>query len=403
VNVWILNHYAEPPEGQATRSFDLGRELIRHGHEITIFASSYSHYKHQELKLAPGEWTRSETIEGVRFIWLRTFPYRRNDLRRALGMLGYAVNALRAGRRNPIKPDLIIGVSVHPLAALSAYVLSRSKGARFMFEVTDLWPLTLVEFGLLSPNNPLTWLMRRLEEFLYRRAERIILLLRDADSYVVDHGGTRDRVVWIPNGVDLSRYTSLWNYTGGQPGKLTVMYLGGLVQANAIDVILDTARILQEENVEGVRFVLVGGGQDRDRLISRADTLELKNVEFRGVVPKRQLAGIMQEADAFVSTLRSLPLYRYGISLNKICDYLSSGRPVLFSGEASYDAVREAGAGFSVAPEDPRALADAVKRMRDTAPADRAAMGRRGIEYVRKHHDIGVLAARLERAWQVST
>jgi glycosyltransferase involved in cell wall biosynthesis len=129
--------------------------------------------------------------------------------------------------------------------------------------------------------------------------------------------------------------------------------------------------------------------------------LDLKNLEFRDVVPKRQLAGVMQEADAFVSTLRRLPLYRYGISLNKICDYLSSGRPVLFSGETSYDAVHAAGSGFSVPPEDPRALADAVKRMRDTPPADRAAMGRRGIEYVRKHHEIGDLASRLEKAWQV--
>jgi glycosyltransferase involved in cell wall biosynthesis len=403
VKVWILNHYAEPPDGQATRSYDLGRELIKRGHEINIFASSYSYYKHKEMKLAPGEWNKSETIDGVRFTWLRTFPYRRNDWRRALSMLGYAVNALRAGRRMPTKPDLIIGVSVHPLAALAAYILSRMKGARFMFEVTDLWPLTLVEFGLLSASSPVTWMMNRLETFLYQRAEKIILLLRDADAYVLTRGGTREKIVWIPNGVDLSRYTSLWNYSGGQPGKLTIMYLGGLVQANAIDVILDTARILQEENVEGVRFILVGGGQDKDRLIARAQSLGLKNVDFRDVVPKQQLAGVMKEADAFISTLRRLPLYQYGISLNKICDYLSSGRPVLFSGEVSYDAVREAGAGYSVPPENPRALADAVERMRDTPPEMRAEMGRRGLEFVRQHHEMGMLATRLENAWQAST
>jgi len=402
MRVWILNHYAESPEGQATRSYDLGRELVKRGHEITIFASSYSYYRHVELKLAPGQWCKSEVFDGVGFTWLRTFPYRANDWRRVLNMLTYAFNAWRAARSRDDKPDVIIGVSVHPLAALTAYLLSRMKSSRFLFEVTDLWPLTLIEFGRLSVRSPVTWLLRALESFLYRRAAKIILLWHDADAYVLTRGGHKDRIVWIPHGVDLSRYESLWNYTGGRGARFTVMYVGGLVQSNAIDVILDAARLIQEERIKDVRFVLVGGGQEKDRLISRTRDLGLRNVEFRGVVSKQELARVMEEADAFVSTLRRLSLYRYGISLNKICDYLASGRPILFSGEVSYDAVRDSGAGFSVPPEDPRALAEAVKRMRGIPPSERAQMGRNGIEYVRQHHDIRILAAQLEQACRSS-
>jgi glycosyltransferase involved in cell wall biosynthesis len=400
MRIWILNHYAESPEGQATRSYDLGRELVRRGHEVRIFASSYSYYRHEELVLSPGEWKKAEVYDGVQFTWLRAFPYRSNDWRRALNMVSYSVNAWRAGIDCIEKPDIIIGVSVHPLAALTAYLLSRVKGARFMFEVTDLWPLTLVEFGLLSERNPVTWVLRALETFLFKRAERIILLLRDADKYVTTRGGIREKFVWIPNGVEPSRYESLWDYDGGASGKLIVMYLGGLVQSNAIHVILDAARILQDEKVENIRFILVGGGQEANRLKARARELDLRNLEFRGVVPKQELASVMREADAFVSTLRRLSLYRFGISLNKICDYLSSGRPVLFSGEVSYDAVGEAGAGFSVPAEDPKALADAARRLRDTPPQIRAEMGRKGIEFIRKHHDIKELATRLEKILQ---
>src|SRR5262249_18632502 len=151
-----LNHYAETAEGQATRSYDLGRELVKRGHEITIFASSFSYYRHCELKLPPhGEWHKFETIDGVRFVWLRTFPYHVNDWRRVLNMVTYAFNAWRAGRVSRDKPDVIIGVSVHPLAALMAYLLSRRKKARFLFEVTDLWPLTLIELGRLSKGSPM--------------------------------------------------------------------------------------------------------------------------------------------------------------------------------------------------------------------------------------------------------
>lgn len=395
MNVWILNHYAEPPQRQATRSYDLGRELVRRGHRVTVFASSFSYYRFEEEHLAPGETHREETIDGVRFFWLRTTPYRSNNWRRVLNMVTYARRAGRVGRALDERPDAIIGVSVHPLAALAAYRLARRKGARFFFEVTDLWPQTLVDLGRLSPAHPLTWFLRRLERFLYRRAEKIISLLPNIHAYLEPLGIPADRVVWIPNGVDLSRYDALRDYAGGGRAPFTVMYVGGHVQSNALDVVLDAARIEQERGRE-VRFVFVGDGVDKPRLMERAR--DLRNVEFRGLVPKSELARVMGEADAFVFSLRDLPLYRYGISLNKLCDYLASGRPILFAGRSTYDAVDRARAGLTVPPENPAALADAVERLMALPPRERAQMGQNGYEYCKQFHSIPVLAGRLEAA-----
>lgn len=395
MNVWILNHYAEPPARQATRSYDLGRELVARGHRVTIFASSFSYYRFEEEHLAPGETHREETIGGVRFFWLRTTPYRVNDWRRVLNMVSYARRAVRVGGALDERPDVVIGVSVHPLAALAGWRLARRKGARFFFEVTDLWPQTLVDLGRLSPAHPLTWLLRRLERFLYRRAEKIISLLPNIHAYLEPLGIPGDRVVWIPNGVDLSRYAALRDYGGGGGGPFTIMYVGGHVQSNALDVVLDAARIEQERG-RAVRFVFVGDGVDKPRLMERAR--DLRNVEFRGLVPKDALAGVMAEADAFVFSLRDLPLYRYGISLNKLCDYLASGRPILFAGRSTYDAVDRAQAGLTVPPEDPAALADAIDRLAALPPAERARMGRNGYEYCKQYHAIPVLAGRLEAA-----
>lgn len=394
--VWIFNHYAEPPDRQATRSFDLGRELVHRGHAVTIFSSSFSHYRFHEEKLGAGGTWIAEQIEGVKFIWLRTFPYTRNDWRRLLNMISYSVRASLIGLRQHDRPDVIIGVTVHPLAALAAYLVARAKGARFFFEVTDLWPRTLVEFGMLPAGHPAVRALGWLERELFRRAERVISLLPHIDEYLHELGVDAEKVVWIPNGVDLRRYEVLRGYDGAARDPFTVMYVGGLVQANALDVVLDAAHILQERGVNHVRFVFVGGGQEQPRLRERVRALGLQNVDFRGVVAKDELPRVMLGADAFVFSLRHLSLYQYGISLNKMCDYLAAGRPVLFAGSSSYDPIRTAGAGFTVPPENPHALADAIVTLRALPASERARMGANGIAYVREYHDIHHLAARLE-------
>lgn len=396
VRLWIFNHYAEPPDRQATRSFDLGKELTKRGHEVTIFSSSFSHYRFQEEKLLPHERWKVEEIDGVRFVWLRTTPYRRNDWRRAINMLSYALRAWRVARRRPERPDVIIGVSVHPLAALAAYLVSRATRSRFFFEVTDLWPETLVEFGVLSRAHPLVWLLGAIERFLYGKAERVIALLPNLAAYLAERGIDPGKAVWIPNGVDLSRYAALPPYEGEVDGTFTVMYAGGLVRSNALDVVLDSAFLLQEERVDAVRFVFVGDGTDRGRLVARAATLQVRNVEFREAVPKQELWRFMAEADAFVLSLADLPLYRYGISLNKLCDYLACGRPVLFAGRSTYNPVEAAAAGVTVPPGDARALATAIEHLRTLPAAERRRMGENGLAFVRAHHDIARLAEQLE-------
>src|SRR6266705_6318706 len=256
MNVWIFNHYADTPDRQATRSYDLSKQLVERGHLVTIFAAGFSHYSFREERIRSGESWQEENCNGVRFIWVRTFPYKRTDWRRVLNMLSYAWRALWLGLKLDESPDVIIGVSVHPLAALSAWTLSVVKKSYFFFEVTDLWPQTLVEFGRLSPSNPLTWALRFLERFLYHRASKIIMLWRNTHNYLKCAGVSPAKIVWIPHGVVLKRYKPLKPYSGEFNGKFVVMYLGGLVGANALDVILMAARILQNR-ASKAHFVFV--------------------------------------------------------------------------------------------------------------------------------------------------
>lgn len=98
MNIWIFNQYAHPPDlPGGTRHYDLGRELVRRGHQVVIIATSFHHYMHKETRLKPGETWKVEEIDGMKFVWLRTPPYQRNDWRRVRNMVVFMFRASRLG------------------------------------------------------------------------------------------------------------------------------------------------------------------------------------------------------------------------------------------------------------------------------------------------------------------
>lgn len=397
LNVWWISQYASTPDQQFTTQYDLARQLAEKGHRVTFFAAGFSHYKFKEIRLKSGEGWREEQSDGVRFVWLRTPSYRANDWRRAVNMVSFAWRAYRLARRWKERPDVVIGTTFHPLSSLSAYAVARSKRVPFVFEVKDLWPLTMVEFGRLSPTSPLAVFLRLLEKFLARNAARIMTTLPGAVDYYSRLGVPRNKIVWIPNGLVLSRYEALKPYTGEISSPCRLVYAGGHVEAFPLGIILRAARI-EQENKNRVRFTFVGGGQDKPKLVEMAQKLELRNVEFQDAVPKSELHRILEDADGFVLTMRDLPgLYRYGTSFNKLCDYTAAGRPILFAGHTSYNVVDEFKCGIVVPPEDPAAFSAAIQKFLTLSARERAEMGRNALRCARERFDINLLGFRLEQ------
>lgn len=397
LDIWWISQYASTPDQPFTTQYDLARQLAEKGHRVTFFAAGFSHYKFKEIRLREDEEWRIEEHEGVRFVWIRTPPYRANDWRRARNMCSFAWRAYRLARSLKEQPDVVIGTTFHPLSSLSAYAVSLAKQVPFVFEVKDLWPLTMIEFGGTSPRNPVALALAMLEKFLARRAARIMTTLAGVADYFSGFGIPRERVVWIPNGLRLSRYKALKPYSGSISDPCTLVYAGGHVEAFRLDTVLRAAK-LEQDHGHRTRFLFVGGGQEKPNLVRLARELGLQYVEFRDVVPKSELHKVLEEADAFILSMRNLPgLYRYGISFNKLCDYVSAGRPVLFAGDASYNVVKEFGCGIVVPPEDPEALFAAIQEFKRMSNEKRSQMGANGIRCSRERFDIAMLAARLER------
>ena len=402
--LWILNHYAISPDmSGGTRHFDLARELVKKGHEVTIFASGFDHHTRQYLKIKPGEKMRVEEYDGVRFVWVNTLPYTKNDWRRVLNMLSYGWRVLRCSR-GLSKPDAVIGSSMHPFAALAGWWLARRYKAKFIFEVRDLWPQTAVDMGAMKKNSLPAKLLYAWEKFMYNKAKKIIVLLPYAKDYVASRGINPEKVFWLPNGVNLERFDHPAPLEEGSEvaevfeqyrDKFKVVYTGAHGPANGLEVIIHAASIFQDRNL-GIHFFLIGDGPDKDRLISVVKEKRLNNVSFLPPVPKALVPSILEKADLLVHTIKKMEVLQYGMSPNKMYDYLASAKPIVTSIEAKNNPVEEANAGIAVEPENPEALAEAIVKIYELPEEKRIELGKNGRQYVEQFYNIKNLATNLE-------
>ncbi len=392
MNIWILNHSAVTPDlPGGTRHFDTGKELVEKKHNVIIFASDYHYTLRKYIKTKKAEIFKKEYIEGIEFYWIRTFPYSKNNWRRVVNMLSYFFKIIYVGIKIKEKPEVIVGSSVHLPAVLAAYILSKIKRSKFIFEVRDLWPQTLIDLGNYKKNNIFIIFMRKLEKFLYIKAKKIITLLPKASEYITKLGIPGEKIVWIPNGVDLKMFRNRPKRKSTN-NHFLLMYIGAHGKANVLEVILDAAKIIQDKRINDIKIEFVGDGPEKLNLINKANKMELKIVEFKEPVPKKRIPEIMESPEIFILCLEDTPLYKYGISLNKIYDYLASGKPIIFSGSSINNPVEKAEAGLTVPPRNPQALAKGIINLYNLSAEEREEMGRKGIKYVEKYHSIEKLA-----------
>ena len=403
MNVWVINHYAVPP-GRAggTRHFSFAGELQKRGHKVTIIASSFDHYVRQEARLREGETYRLEEVDGVPFLWIRTPPYSGNSPARVWNMVAFALRLL--GIANPAllgKPDVVWGSSPHLFAALAGERLARRYRTPFVLEVRDLWPETLIDLRGVSPRHPFIQVLERIEHYLYRRADRIISLLPLAHLHMIEKGAEPAKIAWIPNGVDLSVVPRPTPPPPRPDGVFTVMYAGAHGLANNLDLIVEAAAIVAKKGWNGrIQFRLLGDGPEKPRLKRMAQAWGLENIRFEDAVPKQEVYNALLSADAFVISLRDSRLFRWGVSPNKLFDYMASARPVIFAVATDSNPVADAGAGITVPPNDPAALAEAVIQLAKMSAQERWEMGLRGRRYVEEKHAFHRLTDKLEEVLQ---
>jgi glycosyltransferase involved in cell wall biosynthesis len=398
VRVWLVNHYALPPsEPGGTRHYTLARELIRRGHDVTVIASSFNHATGLQMTCTHGRLCTFKRFGEVPFLLLRVPSYSSN-MARLWNMFVFAFEVwLSLGTKIMRKPDIVIGSSLTLFAAFAAERLARRLGVPFILEIRDLWPQTLIDMGM-HPRHPAVIGFGISERYLYRNAAKIVTLLPNASEYMVPRGARLNDITWIPNGVDMELMP--FPQVLIPHDVFTVMYMGSHGLSDTLDSVLDAAAILNKEAPGRFCFRLIGDGPNKRDLRRRVAIENIANVVFSDPVPRRQVFTTLQNADAFILTARKTDLYRYGISPNKLHEYMAAARPTIFAGNSHNNPIAEVAAGITVAPEDPKAIAAAVKTLADMTSDERWSMGLRARLYIEEHHDFTRLASRLERVLQ---
>lgn len=392
MNIWIINHHALTPEmSGGTRHYDFAKELISRGHKVTIISSSIHYSTYKELKEYKNKDHLAEDIEGIRWVWIKTTPYRGNSVSRVKNMLSFMFGVNKIVPKLKLeKPDIIIGSSVHLFAVYSAYRLSQKYKVPFVMEVRDLWPQTLIDMGI-SKWHPFILLLGRLEKFLYKKADKIITLLPKANIYIEKLGIKKEKIVWISNGANANSQ----NYVNKLDSeKFNIIYTGSIGVANDLGILPDIANVLRDNNK--IHFTIIGNGTLKQELITKSKELKLSNITFLDPLPKNEVYDYLHSASLLYVGLKNLPLYKYGMSMNKIFDYMSEAKPILFVSDIDENIVDDARCGFVVKNQNVDKIADLIKKISQMPLSELEILGKNGYDYMIKNFSINILCNKLE-------
>lgn len=384
----IHQAFVSPNDAGGTRHYELARRLVDSGQEFTIVASDLNYLSGK--KVAGAAASQGEDYDGVQVRRAWTYSALHTSfVWRVVSFLSFMVTSVWTALKVK-NVDLVMGTSPPIFQAVSAWVVSVLKWRPFLLEIRDLWPEFAVDMGVLK-NPVLIWLARRLERFLYARANHMLVNSPAYRDYLIGLGIPEHKISFIANGVDPDMF--FVEQTSGAGGlraeyhlaqKFIVTYAGAMGMANNLEVVLEAATLLND--VPDVHFLMVGDGKDRAKLEQLAGEMGVKNVTFTGSRPKSQMPEVLAESDVCLAVLRDIPMFRTTYP-NKVFDYMAAARPVVLAIDGVIRQVVEAAdGGIPVPPGDPQAMADAVRKLYSDRERSRQ-MGRSAREYVVKFFD----------------
>jgi colanic acid biosynthesis glycosyl transferase WcaI len=375
MRILILTQYYPPEVGAAqTRLSAFARELRREGHSVEV-VTAHPNYPAGRLEARDRfRLSRRESIDGIDIHRLWLYPATGTGLRRLASYLSFTATGLVGGlRASP--PDVVFTESPPLFLGVAGWATARRFRACFVLNVSDLWPDSVRDLGLMQ-GGPWLGMAERLERWLYRRADGITAVTKGMRDRLIEAKGVPpERVMFLPNGADIDTIRAVESPSASS-ARPSVLYLGTLGYAHGLDVVLDAAAIGDE-----LDFVLVGDGSEKPRLEREAKLRGLGNVRFEPPVPAAQVAARYAEASVALSTLRDSDLMD-GVRPAKVIAMMACARPVLFSGSGEGAVlVRAAGAGIVTPPGDAAALVKAAREMvSDPVLAEK--MGSNGRQYV---------------------
>ncbi|MFA9375905.1 MAG: glycosyltransferase family 4 protein [Lachnotalea sp.] len=370
MNIWIINHYAMPPEYEVrVRTIMMAKYLQEAGHKVKIFCASTIHNTDINLIDKKGPLYIEKNYDGLNYVHIKTSGYSGNGFSRMKNMLEFPVRLIKVSKQISINPNIIVCDLGAMLAPLLFYV-SKLKKAKFILEVRDLWPESIIEYKKISRKNPIVKIMYVIEKWVYKKSDKLIFTMEGGRDYIADKGWDKEidssKVYHINNGVDLETFNeNKKNYTLKDEDldddtTFKVVYAGSIRLANNVEKIVEAAKIIQESKYESIKFIIYGDGSDRLPLEKFCVDNNIRNIEFKGQIDKRLVPYVLSKSDVNILHFEQNSLKKYGGSLNKMFEYFASGKPTVSDCEFGYDLINRYKAGISIDVIESKQFSDII-------------------------------------------
>lgn len=372
MHILLLSHNFYP-EGNApaSRSFEHSQEWIKNGHKVTVITcfpnfpegKVYDSYKNNFFKI--------EKINGIDIWRVKTFiTANKGTFRRILSFLSFMISSFIFGLFTK-KVDVVIGTSPQFFTVISAYLLSKIKRVKFVFELRDLWPESIKAVKAIQ-NNLVISLLERIELFLYKNADLIITVTSSFKKTLITRGIKEDKIEVILNGVDSTKFNPVLKKNDilleeyNLNNKFIIGYIGTLGMAHALENIIFCAKMLEDN--KNIKFIFVGDGSEKENLKNLILRKNLKNITMIPMQSKNKMREIWGLCDISIVSLKNTPLFKTVIP-SKIFESMAMGLPIVGAipdGEAA-QIIKLYNAGLIIEPENPNQLKDSIQKLYSNA------------------------------------
>lgn len=370
INIWILNHYAMPPDYEVrVRNNMMAKYLQQSGHNVKIFSASTIHNTNINLIQENSKLFIERSYGDLNFVHIKTSDYSGNGVSRIFNMLQFPYRFISVAKQISDKPDIII-CDLGALLAPIPYMISKKLKAKFILEVRDLWPESIIEYKGFSRRNPLVKIMYQLEKWMYKKADEIVFTMEGGKDYIYDKGWDREidlsKVHHINNGVDLEVFNvNKENHKSidtdlDEKDTFKVIYAGSIRLANNVKKIVDAAQVIKDKGYENIKFLIYGEGTDKEYLERYCLENDIDNVIFKGFIDKNKIPYVLSRCDLNIMHFEQNSLKKYGASLNKMFEYFASGKPTISDCEFGYDLINRYKCGAVVDNASSDKLAEAI-------------------------------------------
>lgn len=362
MKILLLNQsFVSPDEPGHTRHFEMAQYLRNCGHELVIVASDSNYQTGLRTVERKGLFVE-QVIDGVRILRAYSAPtLHRSYFWRFISFFSFMFSSVWAALQ--VKDaDLIMGTTPPIFQAVSGWFVALVRRKPFLLEVRDLWPEFAISMGVIK--NPIVvTLAHWLENFLYGRATHILVNSPAYKDYILGKGVSEKKITFIAYGTDINMFNP--NVDGLSVREklelndtFLVLYAGAMGQAHDLYTVLRAARRLSDELK--IRFVFFGDGKERPNLQLEARRLNLENVIFAGVCPKKEMPSVVASADVCLAILQNVPMFRTTYP-NKVFDYMAAGRATVLAIDGVIrDVIEDSGGGVFVEPGNDELLAKTI-------------------------------------------